>query len=118
MDTNSDMRASVFFEGAEMSTKLSRFWLLLCLASVIAAAGVVADSAATVIGAMIVAPLMMPILGIVGDDHRGSTNLLVSWALVGAGAARRRHRLPRRAHGRRARHRRDEQPGRAARLAD
>jgi uncharacterized hydrophobic protein (TIGR00271 family) len=38
--------------------------VLLVLASVIATAGVVADSTATVIGAMIVAPLMTPILGI------------------------------------------------------
>lgn len=41
----------------------SAFWVLLLLAAVIASAGVVADSTATVIGAMIVAPLMTPILG-------------------------------------------------------
>jgi uncharacterized hydrophobic protein (TIGR00271 family) len=41
----------------------SAFWVLLVLAAVIAGAGVVADSDATVIGAMIVAPLMTPILG-------------------------------------------------------
>ncbi len=41
----------------------SAFWVLLLLASVIASAGVVSDSTATVIGAMIVAPLMTPILG-------------------------------------------------------
>ncbi|GAA4799688.1 DUF389 domain-containing protein [Actinomycetospora chlora] len=41
----------------------SAFWVLLTLAAVIASAGVVADSTATVIGAMIVAPLMTPILG-------------------------------------------------------
>ncbi|MHA6628500.1 DUF389 domain-containing protein [Pseudonocardia sichuanensis] len=41
----------------------SAFWVLLVLAAVIAGAGVVADSVATVIGAMIVAPLMTPILG-------------------------------------------------------
>jgi hypothetical protein len=35
------------------------------LAAVIASAGGVSDSTATVIGAMIVAPLMTPILGIV-----------------------------------------------------
>ena len=43
--------------------KLSAFWVLLVLAAIIAGAGVVADSTATVIGAMIVAPLMTPILG-------------------------------------------------------
>ena len=41
----------------------SAFWVLLLLAAVIASAGVVSDSTATVIGAMIVAPLMKPILG-------------------------------------------------------
>lgn len=43
--------------------KLSAFWVLLALAAVIASAGIVGDSTATVIGAMIVAPLMTPILG-------------------------------------------------------
>jgi uncharacterized hydrophobic protein (TIGR00271 family) len=41
----------------------SAFWVLLTLAGVIASTGVVGDSVATVIGAMIVAPLMTPILG-------------------------------------------------------
>lgn len=44
-------------------TKLSAFWALLILATIIAASGVIADSTAAVIGAMIVAPLMTPILG-------------------------------------------------------
>jgi uncharacterized hydrophobic protein (TIGR00271 family) len=59
------MRDQVFFEGAERSRRLSRYWLLLVLSTVIASAGVVSDSTATVIGAMIVAPLMTPILGVV-----------------------------------------------------
>ena len=59
------MRDQLFFDGLERNRRLSRFWLLLPLAAVIASAGVVSDSTATVIGAMIVAPLMTPILGIV-----------------------------------------------------
>lgn len=59
------MRDQVFFEGAERNRRLSRYWFLLVLSTVIASAGVVNDSTATVIGAMIVAPLMTPILGIV-----------------------------------------------------
>lgn len=59
------MRDQVFFEGTERGRRLSRYWLLLVLSAVIASAGVVSDSTATVIGAMIVAPLMTPILGIV-----------------------------------------------------
>ena len=57
--TSSSLRAP------ERNRRLSRFWLLLPLSAVIASAGVVSDSTATVIGAMIVAPLMTPILGIV-----------------------------------------------------
>lgn len=49
--------------GPNTKQKYSAFWVLLSLAAVIAGAGVVQDSTATVIGAMIVAPLMTPILG-------------------------------------------------------
>jgi len=59
------MRSQVFFEGPERKRRLSRYWLLLLLSTVIASAGVVSDSTATVIGAMIIAPLMTPILGVV-----------------------------------------------------
>ncbi|MFJ3900266.1 DUF389 domain-containing protein [Streptomyces sp. NPDC090025] len=57
------MADSLFIERSWRSASASRFWVLLVLASVIASAGVVGDSTATVIGAMIVAPLMTPILG-------------------------------------------------------
>lgn len=88
MNTVPHMRDAVFFEGDEAPRRFSRFWLLLVLSSVIAAAGVVADSDATVIGAMIVAPLMTPILGIVLATVLGDrANLLRSWGLVFAGAA-------------------------------
>jgi uncharacterized membrane protein len=51
------MRDQVFFEGPERNRRLSRYWLLLLLSAVIATAGVVSDSTATVIGAMIIAQL-------------------------------------------------------------
>ena len=63
MNDTDHMRDAVFFEGPDVRQRLSRFWILITLASIIAAAGVAADSTATVIGAMIVAPLMTPILG-------------------------------------------------------
>lgn len=88
MNSVADMRASVFFEGPEARAKTSRFWLLLTLAAVIASAGLVGNSSATVIGAMIVAPLMTPILGIVLATVVGDRrNLLRSWFFVVAGAA-------------------------------
>jgi uncharacterized hydrophobic protein (TIGR00271 family) len=81
------MRDQLFFEGTDLGRRLSRFWLLLTLAAVIASAGVITDSTATVIGAMIVAPLMVPILGTVVAVVLGDrANLLRSLALVTAGA--------------------------------
>ncbi|MEU3046373.1 TIGR00341 family protein [Streptomyces sp. NPDC006984] len=44
--------------------KRSAFWTMLTLSAVIAAGGVITDSTATVIGAMIIAPLSTPIMSI------------------------------------------------------
>src|SRR5271154_184371 len=82
------MRDQLFFEGPERNRRLSRYWLLLPLSAVIASAGVVSDSTATVIGAMIVAPLMTPILGIVlAVVLTDAENLRRSVLLVILGAA-------------------------------
>jgi len=48
----------------DRASKVSAFWTMLTLSGVIAVAGVLADSSATVIGAMIIAPLSVPIMGI------------------------------------------------------
>ena len=73
--------------GENSSRKYSAFWILLLLSGVIATAGVVGDSTAVVIGAMIVAPLMTPILGtafalVLSDRNR----MLRSLATVIGGA--------------------------------
>ena len=81
------MRDRLFFDGDQAARKLTGFWVLLVLAAVIASAGVVGDSVATVIGAMIVAPLMTPILGTVLSIVTGDrVNLARSLGLVVAGA--------------------------------
>jgi uncharacterized hydrophobic protein (TIGR00271 family) len=86
-NTAVQMRQSVFFDGSDSSARYSRFWLLLILSAIIASAGVVADSTATVIGAMIVAPLMTPILGVMLATVLGDRdNLIRSMVLVAAGA--------------------------------
>jgi uncharacterized hydrophobic protein (TIGR00271 family) len=86
-NSTAHMRDAVFFDGPEASAKQSRFWMLLVLASVIAAAGVMGDSTATVIGAMIVAPLMTPILGVMLAVVLGDrANLARCGLLVVAGA--------------------------------
>jgi uncharacterized hydrophobic protein (TIGR00271 family) len=82
------MRDDLFFEGLARGRRLSRFWLLLILSGIIASAGVVSDSTATVIGAMIVAPLMTPILGMVlAVVLTDAKNLRRCTLLVVAGAA-------------------------------
>jgi hypothetical protein len=82
------MRNQLFFEGPERKRRLSRFWLLLLLSAVIATAGVVSDSTATVIGAMIIAPLMTPILGaVLGPVLTDRANLGRCLLLLAAGAA-------------------------------
>ena len=48
----------------DVHAKRTAFWTMLTLSAVIASAGVLADSTATVIGAMIIAPLSTPIMGI------------------------------------------------------
>ncbi len=87
-DDVSRMTSKLFLaEGTDSPRKRSAFWALLVLSGVIATAGVVSDSTATVIGAMIVAPLMTPIIGaalaIVLADKR---NMIRSAFLVLAGA--------------------------------
>ena len=53
----------LFFEGDKRRVNLERFAVLLFLSTVIATYGVLGDSTATIIGAMIIAPLMIPIMG-------------------------------------------------------
>jgi uncharacterized hydrophobic protein (TIGR00271 family) len=73
---------TVLSYGPNAAAKSSRYWVLLALAGLIATAGVAADSPATVIGAMIVAPLMTPILGtafnLVIADGRHLTHSLIA----------------------------------------
>jgi uncharacterized hydrophobic protein (TIGR00271 family) len=52
----------LYFEGERRRPYLVRYTVLLFLSTIIASGGILADSTATVIGAMIVAPLMTPIL--------------------------------------------------------
>lgn len=53
----------LFFEGRDATRRVSRFFILMAFATAIATLGVVQDSTAVVIGAMLVAPLMTPLMG-------------------------------------------------------
>jgi uncharacterized hydrophobic protein (TIGR00271 family) len=52
----------LFFDGARRRQQIEQFSVLLFLAAIIATMGVLGDSTATVIGAMIISPLMTPIM--------------------------------------------------------
>ncbi len=62
--TLSDLTEDLDLTAGDARSKRSAFWTMLTLSAVIACAGVLADSTATVIGAMIIAPLSTPIMGI------------------------------------------------------
>jgi uncharacterized membrane protein len=80
------MRDAVLFEGPDIHRRLSRFWILIVLASIIAAGGIAADATATVIGAMIVAPLMTPILGTMLSVVLADRSNLIRSLLLACGA--------------------------------
>jgi len=79
------LRDALLFEEPGLRQRLVRFWCLLVLASAIATAGLLADSVATVIGAMIVAPLMLPIMGLAFGVSIGDRRAIASSVLVGLG---------------------------------
>jgi uncharacterized hydrophobic protein (TIGR00271 family) len=80
--------AKLFYESDRSRPYLERFFALLFLATIIATAGVIGDSTATVIGAMIIAPLMTPIMATAAALTMGNLNRAVQrLSLVIAGVA-------------------------------
>jgi len=61
----------LFFEGEKRRVNMERFAVLLVLSTIIATYGVIGDSVATVIGAMIIAPLMRPIMATAAARRSG-----------------------------------------------
>jgi uncharacterized hydrophobic protein (TIGR00271 family) len=77
----------LFFEGDRRGPYLRRFIVLIVLSSLIAAFGLVNDSAAVVIGAMLIAPLMTPMLGSAAAIVEGwARRFLETFAIVIFGA--------------------------------
>lgn len=84
----------VFFEQPERASKLLSWWVMLLLSVAIATFGIIQDSTAVVIGAMLIAPLMTPILGVAAGivnswlgRMAGSAALVVSGAGASIGLA-------------------------------
>ena len=78
----------LFLEGTLTGRRLTNFFALLLFAIIIATYGILSDASATVIGAMLVAPLMTPVIGtaaavVMGSERRA----LRSLALTAAGVA-------------------------------
>jgi len=78
--------AKLFIQGEQSAQRLTNFFVLLLLATVIATYGLISASTATIIGAMIVAPLMGPIMAATAAVVMGSAErALRSLALVVVG---------------------------------
>jgi uncharacterized hydrophobic protein (TIGR00271 family) len=76
------LEAKLFFEGDKRLIRLERYTVLLFLSTITATYGVIGDSVAIVIGAMIIAPLMRPIMAtaaglVMGDVRRAGNSFLV-----------------------------------------
>lgn len=79
---------TLFFEPPERGGKLTSWWVMLLLSVAIATFAVLQDSTAVVIGAMLIAPLMTPIMGAAAATvHGWHGRLVASLALVAAGVA-------------------------------
>lgn len=84
-DDRATLVAQLSFEGEDAGTRVARFLALMGFASVLASLGVVVDSTAIVIGAMLVAPLMTPLMATalslaVGWPRRATRGVLVAAA--------------------------------------
>ena len=78
--TLEELTEDLDLRSGDSEAKLSAFWTMLTLSAVIACAGVLVDSTATVIGAMIIAPLSTPIMGMALSVVKREPN--GSWLLV------------------------------------
>lgn len=85
-----EVLGSLFFSGSKLPPYLTRFSILLALSVIIASFGILTDSTAVVIGGMLVAPLMTPVLGVAAATvmawprRLGAALLQVAIASVGA----------------------------------
>ncbi len=77
-----EIDASLFFEGPERIARLRSFAIMLLLATAIATWGLLQSSTATVIGAMLVAPLMTPIMGLAASLVTGRPRRALSSAMT------------------------------------
>lgn len=82
------LEEKLLFDRSPVRDRYVKYFVLLFLAAVISTYGVVGNSIATIIGAMIVAPMMTPIMAISLSAIAGDAkNIIISTFLVAAGTA-------------------------------
>jgi len=84
-DDRSTLYEKIFYEPPHRKSRVTRFVTLMLLASAISSLGVVADSTAVVIGAMLIAPLMTPLMGMAVALTMGWPNRLLNTAIIALG---------------------------------
>ncbi len=83
-----EIAEGLYFEPPERTGKLVAWWVMLVLSVAIATFAIIQDSTAVVIGAMLIAPLMTPIVGAAAAIVNGwSKRMVASFALIVAGVA-------------------------------
>jgi uncharacterized hydrophobic protein (TIGR00271 family) len=82
VDDRQRLYRELLYEGDRTQTRITRFVTLMIFASIIASTGVVADSTAVVVGAMLIAPLMTPLMGMALSLAMGWPNRLARSSLV------------------------------------
>lgn len=82
--TLDELTEDLDLDHGDVGANRSGFWTMLTLSAVIATAGVLADSTATVIGAMIIAPLSKPIMGTALGLVKGRIGRSLLTAVLGA----------------------------------
>lgn len=85
VDARQALYDKILYEGPMTQTRVVRFFALMLFASVIASMGVITDSTAVVIGAMLIAPLMTPLMGMAISLVMGWPNRLAHSALIAFG---------------------------------
>jgi len=77
---------TLYFEPPDHANKLVAWWVMLLLSVAIATFGIIQDSTAVVIGAMLIAPLMTPIIGAAAGAVSGwPMRLTTSLGMIAAG---------------------------------
>jgi uncharacterized hydrophobic protein (TIGR00271 family) len=78
----------LYFEQPDRMNKLVAWWVMLLLSVAIATFGILQDSTAVVIGAMLIAPLMTPIIGTAAGAVNGwPKRVTASLAMIAAGVS-------------------------------